>query len=258
MHQRNLMIAGGVLVAALAIAAAIGASNAARRRQANEELANALTTLRAQNYAQAATQLRTVADSWGSSEVAKIARLLAADAQLEVGNPEVAATDLRIVLADPPPAEYLEQQASLNLGQALESKQDLGGAADNYAKAAGLSGPYRSIALLREARLREQLGDKSRAEELYETYVRDFPQAPEVAIAERGYAGYELPDPLHHNISYQTFRRHREITHFGSQAAFVQAEHQVQILDRYPGRALAEIVEDRHQQNVTGWVPQYV
>jgi len=183
-HQRNLLIGAGAVLAALVIVAAISASNAARRRQANDELANALTTFHDQNYPDAATQLRTVADTWSSTSVANIARLYAADALLEAGNPDLAVTALNTVLDDPPPAEYLRQQAALNLGYALETKQDLAAAADNYAKAAALGGPYRSLALLREARLREQLGDKKRAEEVYETFIQDFPSAPEVEVVE--------------------------------------------------------------------------
>lgn len=183
-HQQGLMIAASVLVAVLIGVAVVSANNAANRRQANEELGNALVAFRAGNFPDAATQLRGVADTWSSNVVGKIARLYAVDAQLEAGNPDLAVTDLTALLADPPPAEYLQQQARLNLGSALEAKQDLAAAGDNYAEAAAMSGPYRALALLREARVREQLGDKKRAEEVYETFVRDFPSAPEIEVVE--------------------------------------------------------------------------
>ncbi len=183
-HQRNLMIGVGSLLAVLVALGAISLSNAARRRQANEELANALAPLRAKNYADAATQLRNVADSWSSAAVGQLARLYAADAELEAGNAELAMNDLNMLVSDPPPADYLQQQVALNLGYALEAKQDYAGAADNYAKAAALSGPYRSLALLREGRVREQLGDKEGAGGIYEKFIADFPGAPEVQIAE--------------------------------------------------------------------------
>lgn len=183
-HQRNLMIGAGVFLAILVGIAGVSASNAARQRQANQDLADALSTFRAENYPDAATQLRTVADTWGSTIAGKLARLYAADAQLAAGNPDLAVVDLDASLADPPPAEYLKQQAALNLGYALESKADLAGAAERYAQAAAMSGPYRSLALLREARVREALGDKDRAEEAYEAFIRDFPNDPEVVVAE--------------------------------------------------------------------------
>jgi predicted negative regulator of RcsB-dependent stress response len=183
-HQRNLLIGGGGILAVLLVLGAISLSNAARQRQANEELSRALATLRAENYPDAATQLRTVADSWSSTAVGKLARLYAADAQLEAGNPDLAATDLNTLLADPPPADYLEQQAALNLGYSLEAKQDYAGAADSYAKAAAISGPYRALSLQREGRMREQLGDKERAEKVYETFLQDFPEAAEVKVIE--------------------------------------------------------------------------
>jgi predicted negative regulator of RcsB-dependent stress response len=183
-HQRNLAIAGGAIAVVLALIAGAGALNAARTRQANEELASALGPFLTEQYAEAATQLRTVADSWASTDVGRIARLYAADAQLAAGNTEQAANDLQAALADPPPADYLTQQAALNLGTALESKGDLAAAADQYAKAAGMEGPYRGLALLRQGRACEKLGDKKRAVEAYEAFVRDFPEAPEADIAE--------------------------------------------------------------------------
>lgn len=183
-NQRHLLIGAGAVLAVLVVLGAISMSNAARRRQANEELANALAPLREENYPDAATRLRTVADTWSSTAVGKLARLYAADAQLEAGNPDLAANDLNAVLADPPPAEYLEQQAALNLGYSLEQKQDYAGAAENYAKAAGLRGPYREIALMREGRMREQLGDTERAVKTYEAFLRDFPDTANASLVE--------------------------------------------------------------------------
>jgi len=183
-HQRNLMIAGGAAVLLLVLIGGMGALNVARTRQANEELASALGPFSAEKYADAATQLRAVADSWSSTDVGKIARLYAADAQIAAGSPAQAVPDLEKALKNPPPADYLTQQAALNLGVALESKEDLAGAADNYAKAAAIKGPYRSLALLRQGRVAEKLGDNKRAEEAYEAFVRDFPKAPEVEVVE--------------------------------------------------------------------------
>lgn len=183
-HQRNLMLAVGAVVLVLVLIAGMGALNVARTRQANEELASALGPFSAEKYADAATQLRAVADSWSSTDVGKIARLYAADAQIAAGTPDQAVADLQTALKNPPPADYLTQQAALNLGVALESKDDLNGAAENYAKAAEMKGPYRGLALLRHGRVAEKLGDKKRAVEAYEAFVRDYPKAPEVDVVE--------------------------------------------------------------------------
>jgi predicted negative regulator of RcsB-dependent stress response len=183
-HQRNLLIGVSAVVGVLVAIAALGSLQTARRRQANEELAIALRPLQAENYPDAATQLRTVADAWRSTPTGQVARLYAAGAQLAAGNPDIAAADLRLALDEPAAADYLAQQAALNLGFALEIKNDLAGAADQYGRAAKEPGPYRSLALLREARVQDKLGKRDRAEEAYEAFIRDFPSAPEVPLAE--------------------------------------------------------------------------
>jgi hypothetical protein len=183
-HQRELMIAGAGLVLVLVLVGGYTALGSARQRQANDDLARALGAFRAEKYPEAAKQLETVADAWDSTGAGKLARLYLADAQLAAGQSEPAAVELEKVLADPLAAEYLNQQARLNLGVARERKQDLVGAAEQYAKAAEMKGPYRALALLRAARVRDKLADQKGAVELYETFVREYPGAPDVALVE--------------------------------------------------------------------------
>ena len=78
---------------------------------------------------------------------------------------------------------YLQQEALLDLGYALEQKGDAKTAAERYNQAITVEGPYTGIALFAEARMREKLGDKDAARKLYERFVREFPQAPENAVA---------------------------------------------------------------------------
>ena len=183
-HQRELAIAGATAIAALLLIAGYGVLSSARMRQANEELGVALNEFRAERFAAAAPQLATVADGWTSIDVGTVARLYAADAYLAAGNPAEAKKQLEKALSNPLPAAYLNQQAVLNLGLALERENDLVAAADQYRKALEMDGPYRALALLREARAREKLSDKDRAEELYETFIAEFPGQPEVQVLE--------------------------------------------------------------------------
>ena len=74
--------------------------------------------------------------------------------------------------------------ALLSLGFALEHKGDLPAAADRYAEAGGMEGPYTALALLGEARCREHAGEKDKARALYERFTREFPQAPEADVVE--------------------------------------------------------------------------
>lgn len=183
-HQREFLLAGGLAAAVLVVVGGYSAYSGAQHRQANEDLARALAPLRAEKYDEAATQLTSVADTWSSTGAGRIARLYAADAEIAAGRPERAAAELQKALAGALPADYLHQQAALNLGLALEQKQDIKGAAEHYDRAAAMQGPYRALALLRAARMRERLEQRKRAVELYETFLREFPAAPEAEFVE--------------------------------------------------------------------------
>ena len=149
----------------------------ARVRQANEDLSHALGEFRAEHYSQAATQLADVASRWGSTEAGQIATLYAANANLNADNFDSASVLLQDVLAGHHWPPYLEQQALVDLGFALERKGDAATAAARYTEAAALEGPYKPAALLGAARCRESAGDKAQARELYERFTREFPEA---------------------------------------------------------------------------------
>jgi outer membrane protein assembly factor BamD (BamD/ComL family) len=172
---------GGAALAALLIAGFFSVRDA-RARQANDDLARALAELRDRHYAAAATQLADVANRWHSAQAGEIAGLYAANANLKADNIESAIVLLQEALnaRDWPP--YLHQQALLDLAFALEQKGDNETAAARYAEAAALDGPYTPMALLGEARVREQLGQKEPARALYERFAREFPQAPEAEV----------------------------------------------------------------------------
>jgi tetratricopeptide (TPR) repeat protein len=170
-------------VAAVAVVVAgIGSVHSARIRQANEDLAHALVDFRAERYAQAATQLADVATRWQPTDAGRLAALYAANANLNADNIESATLLLQDVLKARPGPLYIQQEALLDLGFALERKGDAAAAASRYSEAAALDGPYKATALFGEARCREQAGERDRARELYEQFAREFPEAPEKDI----------------------------------------------------------------------------
>jgi len=175
-------IGGGVALVAL-IGVGFVSVRSARLRQANDDLDRALTQFRNSQYAQAATELADVANRWGSTTAGQVARLYAANADLRSANFDAAAALLQEVIGarDWPP--YLQQQALLDLAFALERKPDVTAAAARYADAAALEGPYTGLAILGEARCREQAGERDKARSLYERFVREFPEAPETELA---------------------------------------------------------------------------
>ena len=174
--------AAAVAVLVLLVMGFVSVRNA-RVRQANEDLSHALADYRDGHYAPAASQLADVASRWQSTAAGRIAGLYAANADLNADNFETATVLLQDVLSARDWPSYLQQQALVDLGFALEHKGDAAGAAGRYATAAGLDGPYTAQALLGEARCREQMGDKDKARQLYEQLQRDFPQSGEGEVA---------------------------------------------------------------------------
>jgi outer membrane protein assembly factor BamD (BamD/ComL family) len=174
--------AAAVAVLVLLVMGFVSIRNA-RVRQANEDLSHALGDFRDGRYAQAASQLADVASRWQSTAAGRIAGLYAANADLNANDFETATVLLQQVLSgrDWPP--YLKQQALDDLGYALEHKGDAAGAAERYAEAGALQGPYTPQALLGEARCREQIGEKDKARQLYLQLQHDFPQSAEGEVA---------------------------------------------------------------------------
>lgn len=183
-NQRTLIAAGiGVLVVLVAIGG-MYSYREANERQANAELAAALNAFDSGEWPEAASRLREVADRWGGS-IAAVARVFAARADIESGDLDGAAATLEKALETGLPASYLRQQALYNLAFVSESRGDAEAAADRYAEASALSGPYTGPAILAEARLREKSGAADRAKELYRRYLGENPDAPDSAEIEK-------------------------------------------------------------------------
>jgi tetratricopeptide (TPR) repeat protein len=177
-------VAGAIVVLIMALVLSSG-FRAARAREANDDLSRALLALRDDDMASAATRLKEVAERWSGSVQGQIAAGLKPSAELRAGNRDTVAADAQTALQSTPdlPA-YLHQQLRLTWAVALEEKSQWKEAAEKYAEAAAGSGPYRSLAVLGEARAREQLGEKDRARELYRKYVEEFPDVPDRELIE--------------------------------------------------------------------------
>lgn len=178
-HQRTV-IWGGVAAAVLIAAIGIGtAYRSAQRRDANADLAQALTKVASSDFAAAATELTTVSERWSGTKVAPLASLMAANAALRAGEPDQALTALgSLQSASASLPAYLQQQILIAWGAALEAKQDWADAADKYRDAAAIAGPYTGEAVVSEARSREQAGDTDKARALYRQAYEQFPDLP--------------------------------------------------------------------------------
>jgi predicted negative regulator of RcsB-dependent stress response len=180
-HQQLVTWSGaGILV--LMIAIGIGSAyRSARSRDANADLAHAMTKLQANDYQSAATDLDAVASRWDGTRVARVAALLGANAALDAGEADNAIAQLSRIqsseMSDLP--GYLQQQVLVAWGAALEAKQQWLDAAAKYKDAAAMTGPYTGQAVVGEARARELGGDVDRARELYRQAYEQFPDLPQ-------------------------------------------------------------------------------
>lgn len=179
-HQPLVVWSGAGLVALLVGLAIVAAYSGARERDANADLARALTAFGANDYAAASTDLIAISGRWEGTGVAPLAGLLGANAAIDAGDADKAIAALAGLQATSArlPA-YLQQELLLAWGSALESKQQWLDAAAKYKEAAAVSGPYTGNAILGEARTRELGGDADRARELYRQAYDQFPDLPE-------------------------------------------------------------------------------
>lgn len=172
-------VAGGVLVLVLALTLN-SRFRAARAIEANDDLSRALLALRNEDMAAAATAFKEVSDRWSGSVQGQIAAGLRPSAALRAGTRDAIPADVQAALQSTPDLPpYLHQQLRVTWAVALEDKSQWKDAAEKYAEAAAGTGPYRGMAILGEARAREQLGEKDRAKELYQKYLEEFPESPD-------------------------------------------------------------------------------
>lgn len=162
---------------------------AVQERQANEDLAVALSAYKDGRWREAAVDLREVAERWDGRGVALVAQFYAAQADLEAGDLEAAGSAFEALSAQGGAPAYLRQQALVGLGYIAAEGDDDAGAARRYADAVAVGGPYTGPALLGEARARLALGEVDAAKALYERFLGEFPESPERAAVEQEVAG---------------------------------------------------------------------
>jgi tetratricopeptide (TPR) repeat protein len=180
-YQLVAAAVGGLLLIGL-VMGVTSAFRSARTRDANADLALAMASLRGTDLSTAATSLTDVAQRWGSTPVAGLASLLAANTEIRLGQNDSAITRLNELMAQDELPSYLKQQALVAWGSALEQKADWTTAAAKYQAASDIDGPYTARAVWAEARAREQLGEKDRATELYRKLYDQFPEFPDREI----------------------------------------------------------------------------
>ena len=182
-NSRVAVPAAIVIVLVVAGVAVTSAFRSARERDANVDLSRALSAMRADDLSRAAQEFTEVANRWSPSLPGQLASILGANTVLRQGNVEsaVSAIERLAGTANDLPV-YLQQQVQFAWAAALESGGKWNEAADKYAAAAVLSGPYRGPAVLGEARTRELGGETERARELYRKYAEEFPDMPDSEI----------------------------------------------------------------------------
>ena len=174
-NQRPLLVAGiAALLVVLGISGLVGLRRA-RQRDANADLARALSSYREGKPADVAKQLSEVSDRWSSTSPGQFAGLLAAEAEVRAGDPKSAIAGFESVLALRGLPPYLRQQAVLGYGSALEQEGQTKEALGKYSEAVEMDGPYKAPAMLAAARLHDALGEHAEAVALYKKVQQDFP-----------------------------------------------------------------------------------
>jgi tetratricopeptide (TPR) repeat protein len=182
-HPQFVMWAGlGVLVACIAVFVVVSFQSA-RSHDSNADLGRAMLALQGGQSPNAATEFGEVARRWPSAAAGKVASILAANAELRRGKEDSAMDLLQRALdsSDGLP-QYLRQEVLFDWGYVLERRESWNDAAEKYASAAALPGPFAGPAVLGEARVRERAGDKERAQQLYAAFVEKFPDLPDHAM----------------------------------------------------------------------------
>ncbi len=181
-HRTPVLLVVGALVLLLAAIVTFRSLRASREASAAQAYGQAHGLLDDKKYAEAATAYQQVADNYGSTGYADLARLESANAQLLAGRASEAAATYQQFLDGNPKTDYLRQLALVRLGQAHEQRDTPAEAARAYASAVDLAGPYAEEALAGQARAAEASGDTATATKLYQRFLQQNPTSDRVAL----------------------------------------------------------------------------
>ncbi len=174
-NRTTLYLVAGAIVVVVAATVAYRAAVASREASAGRAYREAHALLDQKKYTDAATAFQQVADSYGSTSYAPLARLEAANANLLGGQLDTAATGYQRFLDASPPTTDLRQLALTRLGNVKEQTGAVDDAEHAYTAAADIQGPFAQEALLGAARVAEQRGDTTKAKERYEQFLAKYP-----------------------------------------------------------------------------------
>ena len=181
-NQTTVLIAVGVAVAAVLIAAGVRWYVHSRAEAAARQFYGANELFKREQWDQAQTDFAKLASSYGGTAYGNLAQLYAGRAALNASKPGDAVPFLtEFVAAAPSPA--LEQIGRVALARALAETSNVAGAREQLDRAILMDGPLVPEARMRLARIEETDGSKEKAIELYKQYLTDEPDGAAAPLA---------------------------------------------------------------------------
>jgi len=176
----RLVLAGvAVVVVAIIVAALIAQGRVRATREASSAMSAAETAYFNGNFAQAASQFRSVADRFGSAKSARLARLFEGNAQLASGNAAAAEEAYRKFLSKRNLDPMSLSAAYRGLGGGLDAQQKFAEAGAAFEQAAKVQGNLMAAEdWYQAARAYDQAGQKADADRAYREVVDNYAQTP--------------------------------------------------------------------------------
>lgn len=182
-HGRIVAWIGGAALLAVLGTIAMASFRHTRWEQANTQLARAMSLFTEKKIPEAAAAFEAFTkEPSNPGEFTAIARLYTAQAALREREFAKATAGFSEVAGGL--HGFLHQSALLNEAFALEGSGQFQEAAQRFRRAVEIGGPYTPIAVFGEARNLDTAGERAKARDAYRKYVADYPDAPEVAVAE--------------------------------------------------------------------------
>jgi len=174
-HRKTLTAAGGILLATVVGAGAVGWRSARRTDAASEAFRVARGKFAANDYGPASLDFEALVREYPGTSFGRLAILYRGHCLLRTGDAPAAATAYQDFLARSDGDPYLRQLALTNLAHAQEQSGAVGEARATAAHASDVDGPYRVEALLVYARLSEAAGDAAAAQGAYRKVLTENP-----------------------------------------------------------------------------------